>query len=573
MKLTNDDDTLLDRLYIQETIVLSGDMQFGPYKKVCDYTPTGASINCTVTNNYGARDIYMLSIRRVLDASVPNDYSPTTPDISYRVPNNHGVFPIGTIVGIAVGSSVALILLIMLLLWFLCRKSRDNRSAPSNVHLPVTLVFTDIESSTALWATLPQLMPRAVAMHHELIRGAIAKHKCYEVKTVGDSFMIACKDVYRAVQVACEIQELMLRNLWGTDELDVAYRDFEMRRRDESIEYKPPTAMLTRDEYGALWNGLRIRIGIHTGLSDIRHDIVTGGIDYYGETSNMAARTEAIGNGGQILLTEWAWWSLSHSERASFQCESLGPQKLRGVPCSVEVYQLNSVPGRRYAELRTELDVLLPDDDRGDMTSNDASALLSSAGTIAGPATAMAAVLTNCFSPFSVVQRVKGLQPLLQKWGIAIPQRNSRITDEDYCQALINRLAIKMSSVALMRQRLAHVDVDAKAQPHTTVRCDRGARSSGTIVSSTLTADDTKSNPLNPLNVHDHPQFEQRLQCMAWTSNDGDDVVPKANTIAYDPLRCDSDGAKGGSSGIRRLSSDSVVSINISMPLTFKRKT
>ncbi|CCW65857.1 unnamed protein product [Phytomonas sp. EM1] len=373
----------------------------------------------------------------------------------------------------------------------------------------------------------------------------------------------------------------MLRNRWGTRELDSAYREFEKRRRDENAEYKPPTAMLTSDEYGALWNGLRVRIGIHTGLCDIRHDRVTGGIDYYGEVSNMAARTEAIGNGGQVLLTEWAWWSLSQRERASLQCVSLGPQRLRGVPYSVEIYQLNSVPGRQYAGLRTELDVLLPDDDKGDTTSNDASALLSSAGTVAGPAAAMAAVLTNCFSPFSVVQRVKGLQPLLQKWNIAIPQRSSRITDEDYCQGMINRLAIKMSSVAQMRQRLANAnaDVDVSAQPRTSGRFASDASSSGMVAStvvpkrvSALTADGTKLNPLNP---HSHPRSQQQLQHVRWMHNDGDgdSAAFEADDIADRPSRCGSGNSQGGALRTRSIASDSVVSIHIQMPLTLLEKT
>ncbi|KPI83102.1 putative receptor-type adenylate cyclase, partial [Leptomonas seymouri] len=81
-------------------------------------------------------------------------------------------------------------------------------------------MFTDIESSTALWAALPQRMPEAVATHHRVIRSCLKRHRCYEVKTIGDSFMIACKDVSSAVQLAAEIQTRLLACDWGTEEID-----------------------------------------------------------------------------------------------------------------------------------------------------------------------------------------------------------------------------------------------------------------------------------------------------------------------------------------------------------------
>ncbi|CCW69686.1 unnamed protein product [Phytomonas sp. Hart1] len=302
---------------------------------------------------------------------------------------------------------------------------------------------------------LPQLMPNIVAIHHKLIRNVIARHGCYEVKTVGDSFMIACREAYAAVQVACEIQQVLFRHDWGTYEVDYVYREFEMRCQEENSDYKAPTAMLPHSEYRALWNGLRVRVGIHTGLPDIRYDEVTKGFDYYGDTSNIAARTEAIGNGGQVLLTEWTWWSLSHTERASLRCTELGPQRLRGLEHPVDVYQLDGLPGRRYAELRTEIDVELPSaDDRSEGPLNASSTILLSITESAhSAAAAVAAVLTNCFSAFSAAERVKGVQPLLQRWNIPIPQMTRGMTEEDHCRDLINRLAVRMSMLAQLRPR------------------------------------------------------------------------------------------------------------------------
>ncbi|RNE95543.1 receptor-type adenylate cyclase, partial [Trypanosoma conorhini] len=147
-----------------------------------------------------------------------------------------------------------------------CRDSRDNANAPKEPTEPVTLVFTDIESSTALWAACSELMPDAVATHHRLIRALITKYRCYEVKTIGDSFMIACKSVSAAVQLVRELQQVFLQHDWGTGALDEAYRKFEEDRAEEDAEgYVPPTARLDAAVYRQHWNGLRVRVGVHTG--------------------------------------------------------------------------------------------------------------------------------------------------------------------------------------------------------------------------------------------------------------------------------------------------------------------
>ncbi|CAD2221771.1 hypothetical protein AGDE_09234 [Angomonas deanei] len=379
---------------------------------------------------------------------------PMTPSMVYtEPPAEKKTLTTGQIVGIAVGCAAFVLLLIaaiILIVCCCCNGSRDNKSAPKKLEEPVTLIFTDIESSTALWAAAPQLMPDAVATHHKLIRQLIQKYKCYEVKTIGDSFMIASKDAYKAVLLARDLQTKFLKHDWDP-ELDDAYYAIDTRKGDDA----PPSYKLNADEYGAMWNGIRVRVGIHTGLSDIRCDDVTGGYDYYGETSNMAARTEAIGNGGQVVMTESTWWALSRSERDELDYKNMGPQGLRGVPYAVVMYQLNAVPGRTYADLRTEIDAILPDDGLDDDGNSQATdALLSSAGTLTGPAAAIAAVLGNCFSPYPPQERIRQIQPLLQKWSIPVPPRNRRITEDDYCQGLLNRLAIRVSLIVQKRQQV-----------------------------------------------------------------------------------------------------------------------
>lgn len=44
---------------------------------------------------------------------------------------------------------------------------------------------------TQLWSTDPVVMGELIEHHNAVIRCVIARHKAYEVKTIGDSFMIA----------------------------------------------------------------------------------------------------------------------------------------------------------------------------------------------------------------------------------------------------------------------------------------------------------------------------------------------------------------------------------------------
>ncbi|CAG9572237.1 receptor-type_adenylate_cyclase_a [Leishmania major strain Friedlin] len=439
-------------LYSSGVIATNG-LSFGRFQWGCTTTSTD---RLCVYQNYGAQGIVMLSVQRMLDPTVPQLSSPMTPTMEYRPRKKLDKLTSSERNGLIAGLVMFTVILLAVvgLALYCCMDSRNNDAAPKDGDEPVTLLFTDIEGSTALWAALPQLMADAIAAHHRVIRQLLKKYGGYEVKTIGDSFMIACRSAHSAVSLACEIQTKLLKHDWGTEALDSAYREFELARVDTLDDYVPPTARLSEEEYAALWRGLRVRVGIHTGLTDIRYDEVTKGYDYYGDTPNMAARTEAVANGGQVVATEATWWALSNDERAGTAHTAMGPQGLRGVPFAVEMFQLNAVPGRRHAALRTEIEAMLPEGTATETASSAAGALLSSVGTINGPAAGIAFVLTSCFAPYPAAQRVRELQPLLSKWGVGAPPRSRLVSEEDYCQGLMNRLAVRIATVSQARQRM-----------------------------------------------------------------------------------------------------------------------
>ncbi|CCD17047.1 unnamed protein product [Trypanosoma congolense IL3000] len=434
-----------------QSVISADDMRYGPYGDECPVEGVSArnrAVDCVV--NYGATRISMWSFSRALNASVPPLTHAMTPLVSYHDPNLDRLTG-AQLAGVITGSIFALLLLISLLvvmlLCLLRRGARDNDSAPKEPLVPVTLIFTDIESSTALWAAHPELMPDAVEAHHQLIRSLIVRYGCYEVKTVGDSFMIACRSPLAAVQLAGDLQRCFLHHDWGTTALDDSYREFEQQHTEEDVEYKPPTAHLDPCVYRELWNGLRVRVGIHTGLCDIRHDEVTKGYDYYGRTSNMAARTESVANGGQVLLTRAAYLALSTVEREHVSVTSLGAIALRGVPDPVEMYQLDAVPGRTFAALRLDREVPNVDGNDGESSTDVSTDTGSMSGGLRGSALMIASSLQAVLGTFTTPQRQKLLLPLCGRWRVTLPHTKKAEWDEEYCEEAVRRISAKVGRV------------------------------------------------------------------------------------------------------------------------------
>eukprot|EP01060_Flectonema_neradi_P022420 TRINITY_DN3065_c0_g1_i7.p1 TRINITY_DN3065_c0_g1~~TRINITY_DN3065_c0_g1_i7.p1 ORF type:complete len:561 (+),score=107.09 TRINITY_DN3065_c0_g1_i7:255-1937(+) len=137
--------------------------------------------------------------------------------------------------------------------------------APQNL---AAIVFTDLKSSTAIWEASPDAMKRALKMHDTLIRNCISNFGGYEVKTIGDSFMVAFSTFESGCEFAMSVQDRMLSATWP----------FDLRL---------PTEF---EEHG--WNGLMVRIGLHFGEVTTETNPVSGREDYFGRTVNKAARLE-----------------------------------------------------------------------------------------------------------------------------------------------------------------------------------------------------------------------------------------------------------------------------------------
>lgn len=298
-------------------------------------------------------------------------------------------------IGVGVGGGLLLLTLGGALLLFAVFGGRNNRNAPTDATKAFSMAFTDIQASTMLWARTPALMSDAVEHHCSIVRALITQHKGYEVKTIGDSFMVAFVEAEDAARFGVELQEAMFSDEWWPAELDQHYREileaddahavedegssmgisgrYAMSMQSAALSLPPmkeaaapaapPNAPHDDVEYHSLWRGLRVRVGIHCGYGEIRKDPTTQGYDYFGTIVNTAARVEGVGHGGQTLVTAELCQRLGEGfvVGSGWAQVSLGPQSLRGLDEKVVLMQLlpTTLAGRRFPALRLDVEVIV----------------------------------------------------------------------------------------------------------------------------------------------------------------------------------------------------------------------
>ena len=247
---------------------------------------------------------------------------------------------------------------------------RDISDAPKEGN--VTLIFTDIQDSTNLWSKFTASMAASLDLHHEVIRKAIKKHHGYEVKTAGDSFMIAVKTTEAAAKLVAQIQEDLMAEQWPRC-ITQHYLGEELEDLPEQLESVEP---------GVAYHGVRVRIGMHTGTPDCMFDEVSKGYDYYGPDVNLSARVEAAATGGQILLSADAERALSENPVPGLTTALQGTILPKGLSEPHEVFTLvvESIPQRDFPKLSyTNVTLMGGEDDtpKGDSASSHQSVMVN----------------------------------------------------------------------------------------------------------------------------------------------------------------------------------------------------
>jgi predicted ATPase/class 3 adenylate cyclase len=138
----------------------------------------------------------------------------------------------------------------------------DNRCVTEPPSGTVTLLFSDIEGSTALLTRLGDAYADALDLQRRILRQAWVAHGGLELGTEGDSFFVVFSAATAGVAAA------------------------EAAQRELSTVTWPEGARV------------RVRMGIHTG-SPTPHDDGNVGIDVH-----RAARVAGAAHGGQVVITE-----------------------------------------------------------------------------------------------------------------------------------------------------------------------------------------------------------------------------------------------------------------------------
>ena len=141
----------------------------------------------------------------------------------------------------------------------------------------ITLMFSDIEASTELnrklgdedWLDL-------LRQHDDIVRRRVKQSRGQVVKTQGDSFMVAFKELELAISCAVAIQRAL---------------------GDEELAPNPP---------------IRVRIGLHHG------EVTRQGRDVFGLNVALAARVAAAATGGEILVSAEVKRLADHADGGRF---------------------------------------------------------------------------------------------------------------------------------------------------------------------------------------------------------------------------------------------------------------
>ena len=136
----------------------------------------------------------------------------------------------------------------------------DFRDEPERTALPegtVTLLLADVEGSTRLWESQPDVMAAALEAMDRVLVSLVKAHDgvCPVEQGEGDSFVVAFTRAGDAVACALALQQTVS-------------------------------------------SPIRLRIGVHTGEVRLRDQG-----KYMGPTINRAARLRELGHGGQTLLS------------------------------------------------------------------------------------------------------------------------------------------------------------------------------------------------------------------------------------------------------------------------------
>ncbi len=179
------------------------------------------------------------------------------------------------------------------------REGEEEEAAaePSPFGAVHTILFTDVEGSTALTDRLGDAKARELLREHErTVREALKAHGGSEVKTMGDGFMTSFSSASKALECAIAIQRAFAEH-------------------NESAE-----------------EPILVRVGLNAG------EPIAEDEDLFGTAVNLAARIAAQAEGGEILASEAVRQIVAGKK---FLFADRGETAMRGFEDPVRLYEVS----------------------------------------------------------------------------------------------------------------------------------------------------------------------------------------------------------------------------------------
>jgi adenylate cyclase len=254
----------------------------------------------------------------------------------------------------------------------------------------ISIVFTDIKSSTLMWETFPSAMRSAIKLHNEVMRRQLRIIGGYEVKTEGDAFMVSFPTATSALLWCFAVQQQLLEVQWPSEVVS-SVLGREIFDSDNQLIFK----------------GLSVRMGAHWGQPVCEVDPVTRRMDYFGPMVNRTSRISAVADGGQIAVSadfiseiQRCLETYSESDRSGstgsedayendlvsqairrelrslssqgFEVKDMGERKLKGLENPEYIYLVypHSLSGRILHQRLTEGDKLVDQEGPASLSAN-----------------------------------------------------------------------------------------------------------------------------------------------------------------------------------------------------------
>jgi class 3 adenylate cyclase len=162
----------------------------------------------------------------------------------------------------------------------------------------VTLLYSDIEGSSALLDLLRERYADVLSEQRRLLRGIVQEHEGREVDSRADEFLAVFPPASTPAAAALDIQRRLRDHAW-------------------------PDGV-----------AVRVRLGLHTGEPEV------GDEGYVGMDVHTVARLGNAGHGGQILVSVAARDAIADELDPEARLIVLGTFELRGIPGRHEILQL-----------------------------------------------------------------------------------------------------------------------------------------------------------------------------------------------------------------------------------------